>query len=93
MVESVISVIFEMVSLLVNNTAGTVKGMFELFLRFLGSIGLVIGSGFGGFVLGILILGFVGFFLAKFVFSSGKTILILMAAGFLLLLFLIMGTA
>jgi len=86
-------VLYEMVALIINNTVGTLVSLLRLLVQFMGSISMVMGVGLGGVVLGLLLLGVVLFFLAKFVFSSGKTIVFLIAAGVLLLLLIYMGMA
>ncbi len=93
MAEPALYVLYEMVLLIISNTIGTLSSLLGLFMRFMQSIGAVMGSGFGGFVLGFLVLGLVVFFLAKFVFSSGKTVLVLIAVGVMLLVLLFTGMA
>jgi hypothetical protein len=91
MAESALMALMEMVSLLISNTLGTLAGLARLFLEFMAHIGLVMGTSSGGFVLGFMLLGAVAFFLAKFVFSSGKAILMLIAAGVVLFVVLFIG--
>ena len=82
-----------MVALVIENTIGTLCNLMDLLARFMQCIGLVMGSGFGGFVLGFIILGLVLFFLAKFAFSSGKLLFLLAAAGVVILIVIYIGTA
>jgi len=91
MAEPAAWLLYDMIALVIQNTIGTVISLMALFVRFLDSIGFVMGSGFGGFVLGFLVLGVAGFLLAKFVFSSGKTVFALIAIGMVLLVIIYLG--
>jgi hypothetical protein len=91
MAEPVAWILYEMIALIIENTIGTVIGLLRLFAHFTTSLGYIIGTGFGGFVLGFIILAIVIFLLGKFVFSSGKTILVLIALGILLLFLIYLG--
>ncbi len=93
MASSALSVLFEMVILLISNVISTMHGMMELFIDFMGSMDPVLSSGPGGIVLGMIVIGLVVFALAKFVFSSGKSIIILIILGVLLVAFLMLGSS
>jgi hypothetical protein len=93
MAEPVAWILYEMIALIIENTIGTLISLLRLFSQFTASLGIVMGSGFSGFVLGFIILGVVCFLLAKFVFSSGKTILILVVAGIVLLFLIYLGAS
>jgi hypothetical protein len=86
-------ILFEMAALIIQNTASTLVSLLVLFGQFMASLGIVMGSGFGGFVLGLMILGIVCFLLAKFVFSSGRTILVMLVAGIVLLFLIYLGAS
>lgn len=92
MAEPVAWILYEMVALVIENTVGTLISLMRLFVLFTTSLGYVMGSGLGGFVLGFVILGIVIFLLGKFVFSSGKTVLIMIALGVLLLFLIYFGS-
>ena len=93
MAEPVAWILYEMVALIIQNTVGTLVSLLRLFAQFTSSLGIVMGSGFGGFVLGFMILGVVCFLMAKFVFSSGKTILVMLLAGVVLLFLIYLGAS
>lgn len=80
MVESAISVVLQMVALLMNSAIDTVVKLIALLFSFMDSMGLVMGSGLGGIFLGVLVIGIVLFFIAKFVLASGKSVMVLAAA-------------
>ncbi|RLI97847.1 MAG: hypothetical protein DRO99_02290 [Candidatus Aenigmatarchaeota archaeon] len=91
MPDSAFGVLYEIVTLVVSNTIGTVHEVLSLFYRFCQHVGLVMGSSFGGFVLGLILFGVVGIFIAKFFMSSGKTVMVLLAAAAILLVILFAG--
>jgi len=93
MVESAIAVLFQMVWYMIGNVIETFMGLAGLFLKFMAAMGPVLSVGAGGVVLGIIVIGLVMFALAKFVFSSGKSIMILILLGILLVLFLLVGVS
>ena len=93
MAEPAAWVLYEMISLIIDNTIGTLVSLVVLFSQLLESIGLDMGSGLAGLLLGLIILGVVGFLLAKFVFSSGKTIIMLIGIGAILLFIIYLGMA
>jgi hypothetical protein len=91
MVQPAVWILYEMVTLVLENSIGTLIGLLRLFAQFVASLSLVMGSGFGGFVLGFVILGLVGILLIRFLLTSGKTIAIMLAIGILLLYLIYMG--
>ena len=93
MAESALGILFEMIFLLLSNVISTLLGLLELFIQFVGSMDPVVSSGPGGILLGVIVVGLVVFALAKFVFSSGKSIMILIILGILLILFLVVGNS
>ena len=86
-------IMYEMVRLIINNTVGTMVGLLRLFAQLTSSLSIVMGSGIGGLVIGLILLGIIGFLLVKFVFSSGKTIMIMIFAGLVLLFLIYLGSS
>ncbi len=85
MVESPLTVIFEMVFTILQNTISTLFSLLGMMGSLTQSLGFISSTGGLGFVLSVIILVAVLFFLTKFFFKSGKMILILFIIGIVLL--------
>ncbi|NIO22664.1 MAG: hypothetical protein JSW41_02200 [Candidatus Aenigmatarchaeota archaeon] len=88
MVEAPLTVIFEMVATILQNTVSTLMSLLGSMGNLFESLGFVSGMGGLGFVLAIVVFVVVLFFLGKFFLRSGKMIIILFVIGLLLLLVL-----
>lgn len=92
MAEGPLFVILEMIQLVLANAITTLMDLFGLAGRLLGSLLLVSAvGGTLGMVLAVITIGIVGFFLVKFFMGSMKTIIVLIFAVFLIILFLVWG--
>lgn len=92
MAEGPIFVILEMIQLVIANAINTLIDLFGMAGRLLASLLLVSAvGGTLGIVLAAIILGIVGFFLVKFFTGSIKTVILLLFAVFLIILFLVWG--
>ncbi len=90
--EGPIFVILDMISLLIENTVGTMMSLLGLSGDLMGSLSLVMSSGgLLGMVVAFAVLLLVGFFLLKIFFGSVKTVAMLALAGVLLLVFILVG--
>jgi hypothetical protein len=86
MADSAVGVLAEMIFAIVQSFVDTAVQVAGLFVKFLGSLGGVFGSGnIAAFVLALALLIFVLFLVWKFVFKSWKEILILLFVGLALL--------
>jgi large-conductance mechanosensitive channel len=86
MADSPVGVVAEMVFAIVQGFVDTARQVASLFVKFLGSLGGVLGSGnLAAFILAFALLAFVLFLIWKFVLKSWKEILILLAVGAALL--------
>jgi len=86
MADSPVGVVAEMVFAIVQGFVDTAKQVASLFVKFLSSLGIVLGSGnLAAFLLGFALLVFVLFLIWKFVLKSWKEILILLFVGAALL--------
>jgi len=82
MADSPVGVVAEMVFAIVQSFVDTAKQVAALFVKFLGSLGGVLGSGnLVAFLLALALLAFVLFLIWKFVLKSWKEILILLLVG------------
>jgi hypothetical protein len=88
MVEAPLSVIFEMVATILQNTVSTLMSLLGSMGNLFESLGFVSGMGGLGFVLAIVVFVVVLFFLGKFFLKSGKMIIMLFVIGLVLLLVL-----
>lgn len=82
MADSPIGVLIEMIALVIQNSIGTIQSLWKLLIDLINTLTGATAS--GGPVMGfiaIVILVAVIFLLAKFVFNSGKQIIILLAIG------------
>jgi hypothetical protein len=92
MAESLLTIIIQMISLLFTNTASTFVGIIRLFGQLLESAGLTSEvGGFLGFAVSVLVVGVVGYFIAKILFRSGKLMIILFIIGLVLVYLLLLG--
>ena len=92
MAESAVSIILQMIFFLIRSTLDTFLGVASLFGKLPASLGpLSQALGPAGFGLSILIIGLVGFFIAKFLFRDAKRLIILVVASFVLAYLLILG--
>ena len=90
---STISILQDMVSLLITNTAGTFQDIFSLFGELLLSAGVAAEVGGPlGFGLSLAIVILVGYFLARFFLNGGKMLIFLFLAGLGLLYIAILGS-
>ncbi|MCX6815166.1 MAG: hypothetical protein NTY20_05965 [Candidatus Aenigmarchaeota archaeon] len=86
MADSPVGVVAEMVFAIVQSFLETAKQIGTLFVKFLGSLGIVLFSGnIIAFLLALALLAFVLFLIWKFVLKSWKEILILLFVGAALL--------
>jgi len=86
MADSLVGVVAEMVFAIVQDFVDTAKHVATLFVKFLGSFGIVLFSGnIIAFFLAFALLAFVLFLIWKFVLKSWKEILILLLLGAALL--------
>ena len=86
MADSPVGVVAEMIFAIVRSFVDTAQQVAPLFVRFLGSLGGVFGSGnLAAFFLALALLVFVLFIIWKFVLKSWKEILILLLVGAALL--------
>ncbi len=82
MAESPLGILIEMISVLLENTIGTLQSLFGLFRDFFSAMfGISQSGGFFPFLFSVVIIGIVLLFLAKFFFRSAKTILVMLAVG------------
>ncbi len=94
MAEGPIFVMLDMISLILENTIGTILSLMGLGGNLIESLSGVLGVGGGlGLIIVIVILAAVGFFVVKFIFGSMKTIAMLMLGGLAILAFLFIGSA
>jgi hypothetical protein len=93
MADAPLTIILEMISLLIQHTINTFKGIFSLLLELFGSLSAVSTAGTLGLLVAYGVLALVGFFLAKFFFGSVKKVLVLLSVGFLVLMLIIFGTS
>ena len=92
MSDAPLNILFEMIVLVMSNVIGTMLKLLGMFGQLVGSLLQVIGVGGGlGLVIGLVILGLVVYFLAKFFFGSMKTVIILAAAGVIVLFLIVWG--
>jgi len=86
MADSPVGVVAQMVFAIVQSAVDTAVQVASLFVRFLGSLGGVAGSGnLAAFFLAFVLLVFVLFLIWKFVLKSWKEIIILLFVGLALL--------
>ncbi len=92
MAEGAIYVILEMISLMIENSIGTLLSLLGLSGDLMTSLSFVSQNGgmFGLFVVFGLIF-IIGFFLLKFFMGSVKTVFMLIFAGVLIVAFLLVG--
>jgi len=93
MPESPLGIVLQMVAVLVDSIVDTFEKIILLFTKLLVTLGFV--SEIGGpiaFVISVVILGLVGFFLARLFFGEGKKLLILIPLGMILLYLLLLGS-
>ena len=82
MADSPLLIVLEMIGLLIDNTMSTFTGIIGLFNELLGSLGIVTETGgLIGFGLSIILVGLVGFFIAKLIFGGAMKLVALIAAG------------
>lgn len=94
MTEGPLIVIFNMITLLIENTVNTVASLFVLIRELFGSLAFVSAiGGAEGIMVTVFILAIVGVFLLKFFWGSLKTVLILVFLGFLILAFMLFGSS
>lgn len=92
MAEGSIFVILEMIQLVIVNAINTLADLFGMAVRLLSSLLLVSAvGGTLGIVLAVITLSVVGYFLAKFFMGSMKTIILLVFAVFMIIIFLVWG--
>jgi hypothetical protein len=92
MPESPLSVIFQMVRLLIENTVSTFQGIFGLFGRLLESLGFISSAwGPAGFLVSVAVVGVVGFFIAKLLLGAGKKLIFLFIVGIILAYMLVLS--
>ena len=93
MPSSPVSIILEMVTLLIRDILNTFQGIFRLFGSLLESLGIVTAEGGTiGFLASLLILGVVGFFLARFLFGGAFRLILLFVVGIVLAYILILAS-
>ncbi|UCD02918.1 MAG: hypothetical protein JSV63_04005 [Candidatus Aenigmatarchaeota archaeon] len=94
MAEGPIYVILDMITVVIQNTIGTVFSLFGLSGNLLESLSLVSAAGGGlGLAIVLIIIAGVGFFVVKFLLRSMKLIGILVLAGLGILAFIFVGSA
>ena len=86
-----LDIIVQMIVLLLQSTLNNMAALFGLFLQLIGSLSLLLGEGMLGIFLAFSVFAVVAFFISKFFFGSIKVVAILIAAGFLILLFFLFG--
>jgi hypothetical protein len=85
-------IILEMILLVIENVLGTMFSLLGLLGQLIGSLLLVSYAGGSlGIFLAFAVLALAGFFLAKFFFGSVKTVILLIIAGFFVLVFIVWG--
>lgn len=85
MAESPLTVLAEMIRFLIDGVIFNFKGILDLYGRLLASVG--ISAEVGGPVglgLSVLLVGLIGYLVAKFLLGEGKIIAILLVIGFVL---------
>jgi len=93
MPESPVSIILQMVNFLIETTIRTFQGIFSLFGNLLESLGVVSEVGGPlGFGVSVVVIGVVGFFIAKILFGAGKKLILLVLIGIILVYILILGS-
>lgn len=93
MPESPVSIILQMVNFLIETTIRTFQGIFGLFGSLLESLGVVSEVGGPlGFGVSVVVIGVVGFFIAKILFGAGKKLILLVLIGIILVYILILGS-
>lgn len=91
--DSPLFVIFEMVVLIISNTISTFGGIIGLFGKLAESLGIVSSVGGPiGFVISVIILGTVGFFIAKLFLGGGKKLVILVPLAIIVLFLITLGS-
>ena len=94
MAEGPIFVILAMVKLIAENTVATILSLLKLSGNLLSSLSVVSAvGGWLGMIIVLVILAAAGFFVAKFMFGSMKTLAVLMLVGLGILAFLFIGSA
>ncbi len=92
MTEGPLIIILKMIMVVIENVLGTMLSLLGMLGQLLGSLFVVSAvGGTLGIFLAFAIFSIVGFFLAKFFFGSVKTVILLIIAGFLILIFLVWG--
>lgn len=92
MTEGPLIIILRMILVVIENALGTMLSLFGMLGQLLGSLFVVAGvGGTLGIFLAFVILALVVFFIAKFFFGSVKTVILLVIAGFLILVFILWG--
>jgi len=92
MTEGPLIIILKMIMVVMENVLGTMLSLLGMMGQLLGSLFVVSAvGGTLGIFLAFAILSIVGFFLTKFFFGSVKTVIVLIIAGFLILIFLVWG--
>jgi len=92
MAESAVGAILELVVFLIETTVSTFQGIIERFGALVESLGVV--SSVGGpvaFVVSLVIVGIVGFFLAKILFGAGIKLILLIVVALVLVYVLVLG--
>jgi len=82
---SAIDLIIEMITLVIQNTLGTLFSVFDVVRELFGTLAGVSAYGPLPFIVSILILGGVLFFVGKFFFSSLKMLILLFVIGLVVL--------
>jgi len=85
MAASPLGVIAEMLFTIVQSSLDTAVSIGGLFVKFLGTVGIVAASGTTGFLVAVGILSAVALFVWKFLFKSAKEIIIFFLAGIAIL--------
>jgi hypothetical protein len=91
MVDAPLTVIFEMVTMVLQNTVSTLFNLFGMMGNLSSSLFFIGNTGILGLSVAIIVMVVVLFFVGKFVLKSGKLIIILFIIGFLLLMVMFSG--
>lgn len=88
-----LEIILEMVGVLVESTVNSLIRIINLFGQLLESVGLVAEVGGPlGLLLAVVIVGAVGFFIAKIFLGGGKRLLILLPIGVVVAFLILLGS-
>jgi hypothetical protein len=94
MAEGPVFIILRMIAYLIQSAMDTLLGILRLLWELISSLALVSAvGGTLGVLLAVVIFAVVGFLIARFFLGSMKSIIVLLGAGLLILLFILYGLA